>query len=198
MLPENGRQSGDVLRVDVEALLAQPCKRFLHADGVPVRDGIECQAERSQPLFLPLPQGVRTFAPVAMADPSGELVAKLLPVELDENAAPEVRVVDAVQDVQGLDEASQMHEGPRERGGAVPRLQDAHDARSLEMAEPERTRESDQVFPVVDDELDVDGSLGDFAQGAVLCGLVRSPETRTADVGQAGAEPAALAMPISA
>ena len=32
MLPENGRQTRDVLRIDFNALFAQSCERFLHVD----------------------------------------------------------------------------------------------------------------------------------------------------------------------
>ena len=49
-----------------------PCSfnraRFLHVDGIPVRDSIECEAERARLLFLSLLQGVADFAPIAAVD----------------------------------------------------------------------------------------------------------------------------------
>ena len=52
--------------------IPMPCSinraRFLHVDGISVRDSIECEAERTRLLFLSLLQGVADFAPIAAVD----------------------------------------------------------------------------------------------------------------------------------
>ena len=182
MVPQKGGESCDVLRVGVLSLVSQLVHGFLHVDGVPVGDGIEDQSECAQLFFLPLSQGVSDFAAVAMMDSPCQFVALFLPVELDEDAAAERGIVDRVQDVQGLDQAAQMHEGAGACCRAVPGLQDAHDAGGLEMSQFEGSGEPHQIVPVLDDEFDVDGAFGDLPEGSVVGGLVHSPETCPADI----------------
>lgn len=110
MPPEYGRQTRDISGVYDQTLIGQLCDSLLHVDGVPVRDGIESEAKAPQLLFLSLAQGVTDFSPLSMVDFPGQLVAEFLTVELHENPAPKGRVVDVVEDVQGLDEATQLHE----------------------------------------------------------------------------------------
>ena len=64
-----------------------------------------------------------------MVDFSGELVAELLPVQLHEDLTTKGRVVDVIQYMQGLDEASQMHKSLCQRSGTITDLKDTHDAR---------------------------------------------------------------------
>ena len=188
MPPENRRQTRDIRGVYDEALIDQLCERFLHVDCVPVGDGIEGETKGAKLLFLPLAQGVANLPSLSMVDFSGELVAELLPVQLHEDLTTKGRVVDVIQYMQGLDEASQMHKSLCQRSGTITDLKDTHDARRFQVPQLERPGEADQVFPVVNDELGVDHALRDPIEGAVVGGLVGTPQPCPTDIGQARAE----------
>ena len=55
-------------------------------------------------------------------------MTQFLSVQLREDATPEYRIVDVVQDVQRLDDASKLGQGERDGGRIILHLQGAHDA----------------------------------------------------------------------
>jgi len=54
MAPDQRGEVGDVVVVDIHALLPDVANGLLHVDGVPVDDGIEGEAQGAKLLFLPL------------------------------------------------------------------------------------------------------------------------------------------------
>ena len=104
MPPEKWGETRNVAWVDFSALRPQRIKHFLQVNCIPVCDSIECKTEGTQLLFLPLFECVAGLTPIAVMDFSGKFMAKFLLVELDENTAPEIGVINVIQDMQGLDE----------------------------------------------------------------------------------------------
>ena len=184
MPPEKRGEPCNIAWVDFSALRSEVCQHLLHVNGIPMCDDIEGQAKGTQLLFLPLFEGVSDFTPISVMYFSGEFMTEFLLVELDENTATVIGIVDVVQDMQGLDEPPQMHERTGECGGAIPNLQNAHDARCLEVAQFQRTCEAHQIFPVVKDQFVVDGPLCHLTDAAVLIRFPDTPNTGPADVSQ--------------
>ena len=175
MPPQNGRQPRDICGVDGIAIGVQFFDCGLHVDGIPVSDGVQREPQRAELLFLPLSQRVANLSPVTVIDFSGKLVAEFLTVQLNENAAAELSVVDVVQDVQCFNQTAEMHERLGKCCWTIPHLKNAHDTLCLQVPELQGTREADQVFPVVDDQLDVDRSFRDCPKGAIVGGFIDPP-----------------------
>ena len=188
MPPEYGRQTGDIGGVYDAALCAQLCDGFLHVDGVPVCDGIKGEAKSSKLFFLPLAQGVAHLATISVVDFPCKFVTKLLAVELNKNTPPEVSIVDVVQDMHSLDKTPQMHEGSCEGCGPFPNLQNAHDACGLQMPKFEGSGETNEVFPVFNDEFGIYGALSNCIEGAIVSRFVGTPKPCTTDISQARAK----------
>jgi len=73
------------------------------------------------------------------------------------------------------------------RVGLSPRCR-THDARGRRLPQFQRTRQAQQVIPVLGSQGDMDAGLGDGIELAVIgCG-VDPPEPGTADIGEPGAE----------
>lgn len=184
MPPEDGRQTRNISGVCEQALICQLCDGFLHVDGVAVGKGIEGDTKGSQLFFLHLAQRVADLAPLSVVDFSRQLVAEFLAVGLDEYSAPEAGAADIVQDMQGFDEAAQLHECFRQSGGSFAKLKNAHDARSFQVPKLEGVCKTDPVFPIVGEEIGIDGACGDCVKGTVVCGPPCAPQPCTADVRQ--------------
>lgn len=117
-----------------------------------------------------------------------QLVAALAAIELDQNA-PAIRlVVNEAEQVEGLDKPAQLFQGAGQLGRAVLGLQGPDQAGSLHGAELEGAGQAQQIFPVLDDERDVDALGGQGIQGAIVRLAAHAPEARAADVGQPRAE----------
>ena len=188
MPPEYGRQTRDVVGVDSGALCFDLGNGLLHVECVSVGDDVEDQTKRAELFFLALPQSVANLAPITVIDFSRQLVAEFLPVQLYQDAPAELCIVDAVQDMQRLYQASELYEGFCEGGWPVSRLQDAHDAFSFQVAEFQGACKANEILPVFDNDACVDFTLCDIAQGAVICVFVRAPDSGTTDICQARTE----------
>ena len=104
------------------------------------------------------------------------------------HAAAIGRVVDIVEQVEGLVDASEFHDGACQAGGALASQERAHQFRSLHGAEPERAGDPQHVVPVL---LDAPGPglvTGDVTQGAVVGMRVQSVESGFAGIGEARGE----------
>ena len=52
MSPDQRGEVGEVVVANVHTVCPDLLKRFLHVDGIPVRDGVEGEAEGAEPLAL--------------------------------------------------------------------------------------------------------------------------------------------------
>ncbi len=166
MPPQDGRQTRDVAWVDGLAIGGQFCDGLLHVDSVPMDDGVEGETECPELFFLTLPQCITNFATISVIDFAGELVPEFLTIQLNEYAASEVCIINIVQDVQGFDQTTQMHERLGQGRGTVANLENAHDARSFQMSKLQGSGEADQVLPVLRDQPGVDHAFRDHIQGS--------------------------------
>ena len=119
MPPQNGRQPRHICGVDGDAIGAQFFDCGLHVDGIPVGDSVQRESQRAELLFLPLSQRIANLSPVTVIDFSGKLVAEFLAIQLYENSASEICIIDVVQNVQSFDQAPEVHERLGQCGGAV-------------------------------------------------------------------------------
>lgn len=100
--PHDGGKASLVDWVDRASFPFDLANDFLHVDGVPVGNGVEDQTEDAKVFLLPLPQRISDFPALAQEQLAAEAVAGFLPVELDENAPAESRVVDISEDMESL------------------------------------------------------------------------------------------------
>jgi hypothetical protein len=135
-------------------------------------------------LFLTLAKRAPDFAALAQVNAATETVSQFLPIELNEDSAPEGGIVDIVEDVDGFDDAPKLGQSFCEGRRTILDLQHPHDARSLEVPEFERPCQADQIVPVFDDQADVDRSVDDRVERPISGVLVDPPQPRAADVGQ--------------
>ena len=151
-----GRDAGEVGRVDCVPLGLEGLDDDLDVDGVPQRDRIEHEAESAQFFLLAFPATGGEFAATAVADSPGEAVAEFLAVELDEDASAFLAIVDVVEHMDGLDDTSQFGQCASEWRRAFLDLKHAHDRIGLDAPELERSGQAQQVWPSVGDELGID------------------------------------------
>lgn len=105
MLEGKRRNPGDVWLTDVPPFLDKLVERCLDVRRVPERNGVQCQAQSAELLFLLLAVGRPDFAAVAVADAARQPVTELLAVELGEDTAALLLAVDVAEQVQCLDDA---------------------------------------------------------------------------------------------
>jgi hypothetical protein len=147
MAPDQRGEVGDVVVVDIHALLPDVANGFLHVDGVPVDDGIEGEAQGTKLLFLPLLKWAADFPAFAMVDAPAEAMAQFRVVELGQNAPPKRRIVDVVKNMDCLGDPVDFGKCASETGGFIPDLECSHDSRRLEMLEFQRAGEADHMRP---------------------------------------------------
>ena len=100
-----------------------------------------------------------------MEDFAREAVARFVAVQVREDA-PAIALVAAVREqVDGLRNAAKLGDRPTQHGRTTPGLEDAHEIRGRDAAEHERACNSEDVVPVVGDELEVELVAGDAVEG---------------------------------
>ena len=82
MAPDQRGEVGDVVVVDIHALLPDVANGFLHVDGVPMHDDVEGQAKGAKLLFLPPLKGASYFAAFARMNAPAPAVTQFCVVEL--------------------------------------------------------------------------------------------------------------------
>ena len=94
MAPDQRGEVGDIVVLDIHALLPDVANGLLHVDGVPVDDRVKGEAQGAELLFLPLLKWAADFPAFAMMNAAAEAMAQFRVVELGQNAPPESCVVD--------------------------------------------------------------------------------------------------------
>ncbi len=119
MRPDEWRESREIGVLDSSTLGLGLGYHFLHIDRIPVHDDVEQQAQRTEIPFLPLTQGAADFAAFTQEDATAETVAQFLSIQLSEDSTSKRWIVDVAQDVERLDDAPELGQGPREGGRIV-------------------------------------------------------------------------------
>jgi hypothetical protein len=143
MAPDQRGQVGDVVVVDIHALLPDVANGFLHVDGVPVYDDIEGEAQGAKLLFLSLLKWTSDLPAFAMVNAAAEAMAQFRVVELGQNAPPERGVVDVVKNMDCLGDPADFGKRTSQTGRFVLDLECSHDSRRLEMPKFQRADETD-------------------------------------------------------
>jgi hypothetical protein len=188
MAPDQRGQVGDVVVVDIHALLPDVANGFLHVDGVPVDDGIEGEAQGTELLFLPLLKRTADLPAFAMVDAPAEAMTQFRMVELGQNAPPEGRIVNVVKNVNCLGDPADFGKCASEAGRFIPDLECSHDSRRLEMPEFQRAGQADHIGPVCPDQREIDGAFAEIVERAVIGLSVNSPQSGITEVSQPRAE----------
>ena len=84
--------------------------------------------------------------------------------------------VDPAEQVKGLRDAAELRDRPPETGGAPAALQDAHQLGGADGCGGQRTGDAEDVFLLLDDQLDVDAVAGESIERAVVGVAVEAPE----------------------
>lgn len=94
MLEAERRQTGNVLIPNLMTIGAKFGQSRVHVQRVPEHDDVDHEAERAELIFLAFPVSLAQFTPLAMEYDTGELVAALAAIKLNQNAATIALVVD--------------------------------------------------------------------------------------------------------
>jgi len=182
------RDPGDVGFTDVPSFAGELLERDLDVDRVPQRDGVEGQAEGAKLLLLLLAVGLSDLAALTMTNPPDQPMPELLAVELSEDATTLFLAVDVSEQVQRLDDATQLGERTSQGRRPVLHLKHSHDGASVDAPEFQRSRQSQQVLPVAPDQLGIYAVPREAVQRAVVGSAVDAPEAGITDVGKSRAE----------
>ena len=98
-MPDQRGEVGEIVVADFHAVQPDLVGGFLHVDGVPMHDGIECEAKGAKLLFLPLLERASDFAALAMVNAPAEAMTQFSVVELGQDASPERRIVNVAQNM---------------------------------------------------------------------------------------------------
>ena len=85
-------------------------------------------------------------------------------------------VVDPAEEVKRLRDAAELRDRPPETAGASAALQDAYQLGRTDGAGGERPGDAEDVFPLLDDQLDSDAVAGKSIERAVVGVPVEAPE----------------------
>ena len=99
MTPDQRGEVGEIVVADFHAVQPDLVGGFLHIDGVPVHDGIECEAKGAKLFFLSLLERASDFAALAMVNAPAEAMTQFSVVELGQDASPERRIVNVAQNI---------------------------------------------------------------------------------------------------
>jgi hypothetical protein len=99
MAPNQRGEVGEIVVADFHAVQPDLVGGFLHVDGVPVHDGIECEAKGAKLLFVPLLERASDFAALAMVNAPAEAMTQFSVIELGQDASPERRIVNVAQNM---------------------------------------------------------------------------------------------------
>jgi hypothetical protein len=168
MAPDQRGEVGDVVVLDIHALLSNVANGLLHVDGVPVDDGIEGEAQGAELLFLPLLKRASNLPTFTMVNTPAETMTQFRVVELGQNAPPERRIVDVVKNVDCLGDPADFRKCTSQTGRFIPDLECSHDSRCLEMPEFQRAGQADHVGPVFPDQRKIDGAFAEAVERTVI------------------------------
>lgn len=114
MFKAERREARDIFWEDFVAFCAELIECGVHIDGVPKSYEVDDDTERAELVFLSFAVSLPELAPFPMEDDAGELMAFLAPVELDQDAAAILVIVDVTQQIESLDEATGFLKRPRQ------------------------------------------------------------------------------------
>ncbi len=133
-------------------------------------------------VFLTFTITLTQFSAFSMEDDAGELVATFTAIELDENTAPVGFIINEAQEIKRLDKATELLQGASEAGWPVIGLEGSGESSGLDDAEFEGAGETQQIVPMVGDQLHVDPVRRDIVEDAVVGFCIGAPEPCAADM----------------
>jgi hypothetical protein len=101
------RKPGPVLVAPVKALGAELVQCRVHVDRIPEHDSVHHQTQGPELVLLPFAVTLPQFAALAVEDDTGELVAALAAVQLDQDAPAIGFIVDEAKKVERLDQPAE-------------------------------------------------------------------------------------------
>jgi hypothetical protein len=107
------------------------------------------QTERAQLIFLPVAVSWAQFAPLTMENPTGETMATLMAMQLQQAVSPVSRVGNDVEDRKGFGDASQLSHGTAQGGNATGPWQAAHELGGFYHPHLQRSSHPQEIVPVL-------------------------------------------------
>jgi len=191
MFVDQWRKPCSILVPHRVTLLAKLGECRLNVDRVPQRNHIDHESKRTQLILLPLPVALAQFAAFAMKNDAGKAVPPLPTVELGQGTPALAFIVNKIEAMQCLVDAPEFRDRLRQPRRGVADLQCAHDAGCGHPAQQQRTGQTQHVVPLERNALQAQPVLGDQVELSIIGRRIDTPESRTADVRQSGAEPVA-------
>ena len=116
------RIRGDILVIDRVALLLQLIEYHARVNRIPEDDHIGDQAQRAKLILLPVAVALTQLPALTVKHFTSHAVVTLATIELDERRATFILIVNVVEHVQGLIDATKLRQSLRQARGSIPRL----------------------------------------------------------------------------
>ncbi len=182
------REPCHVLGSGLFASLPERTERLIHVQRLPKHRSVEHETEGAELALLSLPVSFADLTAPSKTDPPGNIPALLASVELSQNAASVVRVIDIVQLVEGSHDASKLSDSAGQRRWPLHPQESTNQFGRCDRTELERAHDPKDILPVAGNELGVRRLSGQAIQGTVISLRVDAPKSRFAHIGQPGAE----------
>ena len=183
-----GRKSLDVLRIDPHTRRPKLVQRKPHVTRVPDHNRIQHQAERAELILLTNAVCLSQLAAATMEHTTSQTMPPFTRVDLNQQAATVYLVIHQIEEMEGFADAPILRQCPRHAGVAPGTLKSLHKFVSAHRAKFERAGHTQQVIPILSNEVGVDAMTGHAVQGSILCGWIDAKEAGVAKIRQAWAE----------
>jgi hypothetical protein len=184
-------QPGHVFREHWKAVGPELLKCRIDIKRVPENDDIDYESEGSKLVFLSFPIALAQFAPLAMKNSPCQFVAVLATIQLSERSPAFRFVVNISKAVDGFVDAPEFGDSLSELRWAVINPKGSHDRRRLHHTQLQRSGQTQDIVPVLPNEIRVDAMPADAIQEAVVTRLIDSPVPGAANIGNPWTEPVA-------
>jgi hypothetical protein len=158
---------------------------------VPENDDVDHESKGSKLVFLSFPIALTQFATFAVKNSSCQLVAVLATIQLSERPPAFRPVVNISKAVDGFVDAPEFGDSLSELRWAVINPKGSHDRRRLHHTQLQRSGQTQDIVPVLPNEIRVDAMPADAIQEAVVSRLIDSPVPGAANIGNPWTEPIA-------
>lgn len=108
------QKPGFILFIDGFTFIAQMIQCSLHVDGIPQNDSIGHQSQRTQLIFLSILVTFSYFTLLSMTNRSGDGVSAFTPVQLGQDTATIIFIINIIKQIQCLVYFSRFDNGLRQ------------------------------------------------------------------------------------
>src|ERR1700761_5619900 len=189
MLPGDRRNVFEQMTWNSPALALQRIDDAGEVDRIPVNDRADHEIEAGGAKGLAVEGAVTALAALVKEDGPLQLVRRFSLVETAETAPPQLGIAIPFDHEAGSFEAADFTQGPREFAGLLGRGKLLQNRRGRDDALVHRCRHTQQLVPIVADEIDVDPCAEMSLQLRIGVWLLERMEFSIFEIAQARREP---------